>query len=32
MELSQGLVQKYRGGGGEGWAGAFGSVVDKKKK
>ena len=32
MELSQGLVQKYRGGGEEGWAGAFGSVVDKKKK
>ena len=24
---SKGLVKKYRGG---GWAGAFGSVVDKK--
>ena len=31
MELSQGLVKKYRGGGGGGgWAGAFGNVVDKK--
>ena len=33
MELSQGLVKKYRGGGGEGGGGglgAFGNVVDKK--
>ena len=26
---AKGLVKKYRGGGG-GWAGAFGNVVDKK--
>ena len=32
MELSQGLVKKYRGGGGgrRGGLGAFGNVVDKK--
>ena len=32
MELSQGLVKKYRGGvgGGGGGLGAFGNVVDKK--
>ena len=26
----KGLVKKYSGGGGVGWAGAFGNVVDKK--
>ena len=31
MELSQGLVKKYRGGGGGGGGlAAFGNVVDKK--
>ena len=26
----EGLVKKHKGGGGGGWTGAFGNVVDKK--